>query len=95
MPVLALAPRDGVYEKLLSNVEEVKARKGRIILVANTDDRNCRRIAERLISVPESHEALQPLLFVLPLQLLAYEIAKLRGCDVDQPRNLAKSVTVG
>jgi glutamine---fructose-6-phosphate transaminase (isomerizing) len=94
MPVLALAPKDAVHEKLLANVEEVKARNGRIILVAHAGDRDCRRIAEHLITLPESHEALHPILFVLPLQLLAYEIANLRGCDVDQPRNLAKSVTV-
>jgi len=94
MPVLALAPRDSVYEKLISNVEEVKARNGRIILVANADDKNCQRIAQQVITVPSCHEELNPILFVLPLQLLAYEIAVLRGCDVDQPRNLAKSVTV-
>ena len=94
MPVLALAPKDSVYEKLISNVEEVKARSGRIILVAHAGDRNCKRIAEQVITVPVCHEELNPILFVLPLQLLAYEIAVLRGCDVDQPRNLAKSVTV-
>jgi len=94
MPVLALAPKDAVHGKLLANVEEVKARNGRIILVAHAGDRDCRRIAEHLVTVPMSHEALHPILFVLPLQLLAYEIANLRGCDVDQPRNLAKSVTV-
>ncbi|MGV1100140.1 glutamine--fructose-6-phosphate transaminase (isomerizing) [Thiovibrio sp. JS02] len=94
MPVLALAPQDSVYEKVISNVEEVKARNGRIILLANTGDRNCQRIAEEVIFLPRSHEDLNPILFVLPLQLLAYEIATLRGCDVDQPRNLAKSVTV-
>ncbi len=94
MPVLALVPRDSVYEKVISNVEEVKARNGRIILVANDGDKNCQRIAEQVITVPACHEELTPILFVLPLQLLAYEIANLRGCDVDQPRNLAKSVTV-
>ncbi|MCX5876088.1 MAG: glutamine--fructose-6-phosphate transaminase (isomerizing) [Deltaproteobacteria bacterium] len=94
MPVLALAPKDSVYEKVISNVEEVKARNGRIILVANVGDTNCQRIAEQVITVPVCHEELNPILFVLPLQLLAYEIAILRGCDVDQPRNLAKSVTV-
>jgi len=94
MPVLALAPKDSVYEKLISNVEEVKARSGRIILVAHAGDKNCKRIAEQVITVPVCHEELNPILFVLPLQLLAYEIAILRGCDVDQPRNLAKSVTV-
>jgi len=94
MPVLALAPKDGVYEKLISNVEEVRARNGRIILFTSSHDKNCRRIAEQVLVLPDCHEDLNPILFVLPLQLLAYEIAVLRGCDVDQPRNLAKSVTV-
>lgn len=94
MPVLALAPRDGVYEKVISNVEEVKARHGRIIMVATEGDRGVKRIADHLILLPRIHEELNPILYTLPLQLLAYEIAKLRGCDVDQPRNLAKSVTV-
>jgi len=94
MPVLALAPQDGVYEKVISNVEEVRARNGRIILLANDGDKNCQRIAEQVIFLPPTHEDLNPILFVLPLQLLAYEVATLRGCDVDQPRNLAKSVTV-
>ncbi|MFZ5775722.1 MAG: glutamine--fructose-6-phosphate transaminase (isomerizing) [Thermodesulfobacteriota bacterium] len=94
MPVLALAPRDGVYEKVISNVEEVRARNGRIILVANEGDHGCARLAEQMITLPVCHEELNPILFVLPLQLLAYEIANQRGCDVDQPRNLAKSVTV-
>ena len=94
MPVLALAPRDGVYEKVISNVEEVRARNGRIILVVNEGDRAAGHLAEQVITLPVCHEELNPILFVLPLQLLAYEIANQRGCDVDQPRNLAKSVTV-
>jgi len=94
MPVLALAPRDGVYSKVISNVEEVKARSGRLILLGSVGDDNLEGIAEHVIQLPEIHEDLNPLLYVIPLQLLAYGIASARGCDVDQPRNLAKSVTV-
>jgi glucosamine--fructose-6-phosphate aminotransferase (isomerizing) len=94
MPVLALAPKDSVYKKVISNVEEVKARNGRIILIGSNNDNNLKRIAEFVIQLPVVHEDLNPLLYAIPLQLLAYQIARLRGCDVDQPRNLAKSVTV-
>jgi len=92
--VLALAPRDGVYAKVISNVEEVKARNGRLILVGSAGDDNLARIAEYVIQLPEIHEDLNPILYAIPMQLLAYGIANARGCDVDQPRNLAKSVTV-
>jgi glucosamine--fructose-6-phosphate aminotransferase (isomerizing) len=94
MPVVALAPHDAVFEKMLSNIEEVKARSGIVIAVTDREDRDLRNKADFTIEVPASHELLAPLLLVLPLQLLAYHIALLRGCDVDQPRNLAKSVTV-
>ena len=94
MPVLALAPRDAVYRKLISNVEEVRARNGRIILIGSQGDDSLARIGERVVLLPEIHEDLNPILYTIPLQLLAYQIANLRGCDVDQPRNLAKSVTV-
>jgi glucosamine--fructose-6-phosphate aminotransferase (isomerizing) len=94
MPVLALAPKDSVYSKLISNVEEVKARHGRIILVGSVSDSRLAEISEYVIGLPDVHEDLTPLLYVIPLQLLSYQIANLRGCDVDQPRNLAKSVTV-
>ncbi|MDH5299392.1 MAG: glutamine--fructose-6-phosphate transaminase (isomerizing), partial [Desulfobulbaceae bacterium] len=94
MPILALVPKDGVYDKVISNVEEVKARHGRLILVGNNDDPNLGRIGDRFLGLPAIHEDLVPILYTVPLQLLAYEIASLRGCDVDQPRNLAKSVTV-
>jgi glutamine---fructose-6-phosphate transaminase (isomerizing) len=94
MPVLALAPRDEVYEKVISNVEEVKARLGRLILVGSNGDKNLRRITEQVVYLPVIHEELNPILYTIPLQVLAYQIASLRGCDVDQPRNLAKSVTV-
>jgi glucosamine--fructose-6-phosphate aminotransferase (isomerizing) len=94
LPVVAVAPRDGVFEKMLSNVEEVKARSGSVIAV--TDELHPALVAkaDAVLLVPKTHELLSPLLMVLPLQLLAYHIALLRGCDVDQPRNLAKSVTV-
>lgn len=94
MPVLALAPKDDVFEKVISNVEEVKARLGRLILIASGDDKTLNRLTDHIIFLPEVHNELTPILFTLPLQLLAYQIANLRGCDVDQPRNLAKSVTV-
>jgi glucosamine--fructose-6-phosphate aminotransferase (isomerizing) len=94
LPVVAIAPRDGVYEKMLSNIEEVKARSGIVIVVTDTLDEALRMKADDMIVVPRTHDLLSPLLMVLPLQLLAYHIALLRGCDVDQPRNLAKSVTV-
>ncbi len=94
VPVVVLAPRDAVYEKVLSNLEEVRARGGRIIAVTDRADESVRARAEAVIDVPATHPLLTPILFALPLQLLAYHIADLKGCDVDQPRNLAKSVTV-
>jgi glutamine---fructose-6-phosphate transaminase (isomerizing) len=94
MPIVAIAPRDSVFEKMLSNIEEVKARSGVVIAVTDGDDADLARKVDALIRVPRTHEMLAPLLTVLTLQLLAYHIALLRGCDVDQPRNLAKSVTV-
>ena len=94
MPVLALVPKDSVYPKIISNVEEVKARHGRMILVGTEGDDKLGRIAEDTLLLPAMHEDLNPILYSIPLQLLAYQIATLRGCDVDQPRNLAKSVTV-
>jgi len=94
LPVVAIAPRDSVYEKMLSNIEEVKARSGVVIAVTDSQDDDLAARADSVIRVPATHELLSPLIMVLPLQLLAYHIALLRGCDVDQPRNLAKSVTV-
>lgn len=94
MPVLALVPPDDVYSKVVSNVEEVKARNGRLIVVGSARDEHLSSIAEDLIVLPEVHPEMNPFLYCIPLQLLAYHIAHLRGCDVDQPRNLAKSVTV-
>ncbi|HXV74877.1 MAG TPA: glutamine--fructose-6-phosphate transaminase (isomerizing) [Candidatus Polarisedimenticolaceae bacterium] len=94
MPVVAVAPHDSVYEKMLSNIEEVKARSGIVLAVTDRDDADLAHKVDAVIRVPRTHELLSPLLTALPMQLLAYHIALLRGCDVDQPRNLAKSVTV-
>jgi glucosamine--fructose-6-phosphate aminotransferase (isomerizing) len=82
------------YEKTLSNLKEVKSRQGEVIVVANAGDTNVRDGADHVIEIPSAPELLLPILEVVPLQLLAYHIAVRRGCDVDQPRNLAKSVTV-
>jgi glucosamine--fructose-6-phosphate aminotransferase (isomerizing) len=101
LPVVMLATCEAAsvesrlrYEKTLSNIQEVKARQGKVIAVATAGDAQIRKLADEVIEVPESIELLSPLLEVVPLQLLAYHIAVRRGCDVDQPRNLAKSVTV-
>ncbi len=94
MPVLALVPQDEVYQKSISNVEEIKARQGRIILIGTEGDSHLRTITDDVIYLPKVHSAMNPILYTIPAQLLAYEIASKRGCDVDQPRNLAKSVTV-
>jgi glucosamine--fructose-6-phosphate aminotransferase (isomerizing) len=94
MPVAFIATRDSSYEKVVSNIQEVKARKGRVIAVVTEGDTLIRGMAEFVIEVPATHEALMPMVSVIPLQLLSYHIAVMRGCNVDQPRNLAKSVTV-
>ncbi len=94
MPVVVLAPKDGVYEKILSNIMEAKARGGRIIAFAEEGDTEVTTLTEEVFFVPKTLEYLSPILMTVPLQLLAYHIAVLRGTDVDQPRNLAKSVTV-
>jgi len=94
MPVVALVPRDGTYERMAGNVEEVKARGGRIIAVAHPGDTAMARRADHVLEVPPAVDLLAPLVTVIPLQLFAYHVAIARGCDVDQPRNLAKSVTV-
>ena len=94
MPVVVVAPHCGTYEKVVSNIQEIKARKGRVIAVVTAGDELVSKIADYIIEVPETEECLTPLLTVIPLQLLAYHIAVVKGCDVDQPRNLAKSVTV-
>jgi glucosamine--fructose-6-phosphate aminotransferase (isomerizing) len=94
MPVVFIATKDIIYDKVISNMEEVRARKGKIIAIANFGDEKINELADHVISIPEAHTSLMPILAVIPLQLLAYYIAVKRGCDVDQPRNLAKSVTV-
>ena len=101
LPVVALAPKDASnpksmlrYEKMLSNIEEVRAREGIVIILATVGDEHAHRLSEHVIDIPELSDYLIPMLLPIPLQLLAYNIAVLRGCDVDQPRNLAKSVTV-
>jgi glucosamine--fructose-6-phosphate aminotransferase (isomerizing) len=94
MPTVVIAVKDPTYTKILSNIEEVRARRGRVIVIATEGDEIIRTRADHVIEVPETVEMLTPLLTVIPLQLLAYHIAVLRGCDVDHPRNLAKSVTV-
>lgn len=94
MPVVFIATKDGSYEKIVSNIQEVKARKGQVIAVVTEGDTEIAAMADHIIEVPAAHEALMPLISVIPLQLLSYHIAVMRGCNVDQPRNLAKSVTV-
>ncbi len=94
MPVFVIATKGNSYEKVVSNIQEVKARKGKIIAIVTEGDVNVKEMADHVIEIPETHEYLVPLLATIPLQLLSYHIALMRGCNVDQPRNLAKSVTV-
>ncbi|UII27845.1 glutamine--fructose-6-phosphate transaminase (isomerizing) [Fulvivirga maritima] len=94
MPVVFIATRDSSYDKVVSNIQEVKARKGKVIAVVTEGDALIPQMAEFVIEVPKTDEALMPMVSVIPLQLLSYHIAVMRGCNVDQPRNLAKSVTV-
>jgi glucosamine--fructose-6-phosphate aminotransferase (isomerizing) len=94
MPVVALAPRDSVYAKVVSNIEEVRSRSGRILAVVSGDSPELVGKVDHLIEVPQTVPALLPVLTTIPLQLLAYHAALFRNKDVDQPRNLAKSVTV-
>jgi glucosamine--fructose-6-phosphate aminotransferase (isomerizing) len=94
MPVFVLATSDKLYEKVVSNIQEVKTRKGKVIAVATRGNTDIYKLADHVIEIPPCHEALSPLLAILPWQLLAYHVAVMRGCNVDQPRNLAKSVTV-
>ena len=94
LPVVCVAVQDSVYEKMLSNVEQVRARGGHVIAIISTGDSRVQAKADYVIEVPQTLPLLTPLLTVIPMQLLSYHIALRRGCDVDQPRNLAKSVTV-
>ncbi len=93
-PTMALAPEDGSYEKVISNIQEIRAREGRIVAVTSAGNAKLTQLVDDIIEIPRNHEILTPLLTVVPLQLFAYHCAVLRGCDVDKPRNLAKSVTV-
>lgn len=94
MPVVVIAPRCGMYEKVVSNIQEIKARKGKIIAIVTEGDKVVKELSDYYIEIPDTEECLVPLLAAIPLQLMAYHIAVVKGCDVDQPRNLAKSVTV-
>ena len=94
MPVVVIAPKQGHYDKIVSNIQEIKSRSGRIIAVVTKGDTQVRELADYVIEIPETSDALSPLITTIPLQLLSYHIAVMRGCNVDQPRNLAKSVTV-
>jgi len=94
MPVVFVATQDEVYEKVVSNIQEVKARGGRILSIVTEGDTKVKALSDHILEIPKVHEALAPLLTAVPMQLLSYHIALLRGCNVDQPRNLAKSVTV-
>ncbi len=94
MPVFVLATKDKSYEKIVSNIHEVKARNGKVIAIVTQGDEIIKKMADHTIEVPPCLDALEPLLTVIPLQIISYYIAVIRGCNVDQPRNLAKSVTV-
>jgi glucosamine--fructose-6-phosphate aminotransferase (isomerizing) len=94
MPVVVIATNKGTYDKIVSNIQEVKARNGSIISIVTAGDTTVKEMSDYSIEIPETEEFLVPILATIPLQLLAYHIAILRGCNVDQPRNLAKSVTV-
>jgi glucosamine--fructose-6-phosphate aminotransferase (isomerizing) len=94
MPVVVLVPRDRHYEKILSNINEAKSRDGNIIAIATEGDEAIKNVASDVFYIPQADPLLTPVLTTIPLQLLSYHIAVRRGCDVDQPRNLAKSVTV-
>jgi glucosamine--fructose-6-phosphate aminotransferase (isomerizing) len=101
LPVVVLATHDAtdrdsrvIYEKTLSNIQEVKAREGIVVALVTEGDTQARRFCDHIIEIPPASDLLSPILEIVPLQLLAYHIAVRRGCDVDQPRNLAKSVTV-
>jgi glucosamine--fructose-6-phosphate aminotransferase (isomerizing) len=94
MPVVFVAPNDHLYHKSLSNLQEVKARQGRLIAITSAGNGDLQQLVEHQLRVPRVHPLLSPIVTSIPLQLLAYHIAVLRGCDVDRPRNLAKSVTV-
>ena len=94
MPVVFIATRDSSYEKIVSNIQEVKARKGPVIAIGTEGNTKLEKVADDVIYIPKSADFISPILSVIPLQLLSYHLAVKLGCDVDKPRNLAKSVTV-
>lgn len=94
MPVVVIAPKQGHYDKVVSNIQEIKSRSGKIIAIVTKGDTQVRDLADYVIEIPDAADAMSPLLTTIPLQLLSYHIAVMRKCNVDQPRNLAKSVTV-
>ena len=94
MPVVFIAPNDGTFSKILSNIQEVKARKGIVITITDKPNRELKSLSDFVLEVPMTHQLVFPITSSIILQLLAYELAVLRGCEIDQPRNLAKSVTV-
>ena len=94
MPIVIIAPRKGHYDKIVSNVQEIKARKGKVISIVNKGDEQVSAMSDYVIEIPETSECFSPIIASIPLQILAYYIAVYRGVNVDQPRNLAKSVTV-
>jgi glucosamine--fructose-6-phosphate aminotransferase (isomerizing) len=94
MPVVVIAVDSLIYEKIVSNIQEIKARKGKVIAVVTKGDKTAAALADYVLEIPPTEEILSPLVSVIPLQLLSYHIAVMRDCEIDQPRNLAKSVTV-
>ena len=94
MPVVVIATHNSMYEKVRSNIQEIKARNGRVIALVSKGDKTISQIADAVIELPDTMDCLEPLVATIPLQLLAYHVAVCKGKDVDQPRNLAKSVTV-
>jgi glutamine-fructose-6-phosphate transaminase (isomerizing) len=94
MPVVVIATHNSMYEKVRSNIQEIKARNGRVIALVSKGDKTVSQIADAVIELPDTMDCLEPLVATIPLQLLAYHVAVCKGKDVDQPRNLAKSVTV-
>ena len=93
-PTVAICPSDSVYDKMVSNIQQVRGRNGKVIAVATEGNEDIKKIADDVVYIPKTSEMLTPILSVVPLQLFAYHVGVLKGCDVDKPRNLAKSVTV-
>ena len=93
-PCICIVPNDSVYSKMISNIQEIKARKSPVIAIATEGNTEIKTLADDVIYIPDTLEPLTPILSIIPLQMLAYHVADMRGCDIDKPRNLAKSVTV-